>query len=383
MAHLRRARRYWRKRMVVPGSNLPFLRRYRHEVIISDGNTSKTVFSSASFRMSDVFCLDTNFDKTLEFLSFLRSGLLREATREERRRGLTGISPIDYDVTGIRSYIDFSTMSHITTSAALILAAYYDRRKFISGRNLNTVDEHKWTPGVKDILLQVGFKEVLNMKEPEGDVIQYGSVRILKFMSAEQADGSFPGRLLESLVALLPNNKRDDFEDIQVYGGIFEAILNSKSWAYPDDHLWDYTPLKRWWITGSVNLEDSSVTIVAYDQGVSIPASLPRWKHFGRFERLIRRLAARAGMTMDITSPTQDGIAIEIAMRIAKTATGLPQHGKGLHTMLEVAQRAPWGRLRVLSRNGEYVWCTGQKPTSRSHPHSIGGTLVEWRLRLR
>jgi hypothetical protein len=87
-------------------------------------------------------------------------------------------------------------------------------------------------------------------------------------------------------------------------------------------------------------------------------------------------------LSAPLEDPSNDATAIRLAVSVARSKTGLPQHGKGLNTMVEVADRAAIGRLRIISRNGEYVWEKGKKPVARSHEHSIGGTLIERRLHL-
>ncbi len=333
--------------------------------------------------MPATFCLDDNFDETLAFLARLRSHLLDDAMLRQLSPNASPAKDSTQRPARLRSYIDFGDMRRITTTAALIMAALYHRKKFITGRRLWTVDEQRWKPEVVDMLLQVGFKELLQMKERKGSVVQRGATKTLQFLSGELADGPSVGKLQQSLLELLSSDEQEQLLDIQPYGGIFEAILNSHEHAYPNDQAWDHAPLKCWWITGSVDSEKGLVTVVAYDQGISIPASLPRWEHFGRVRRLMGRLAVRAGLKQDLDSPTYDGVAIRLAMVIARSSTGLAHRGKGLNTLLEVAQRASWGRLRVLSRNGEFVWTTGQRSQTRSHAQSIGGTLVEWQLRLR
>src|SRR5271166_10838 len=153
-------------------------------------------------------------------------------------------------------------------------------------------------------------------------------------------------------------------------------------WAYPTDYVDDSPVLRRWWMTGAIDTEKKTVTVAVYDQGVSIPATLPHSEYWNKIQRRLLSLAAKAGLTAPPGDPVYDATAIRLAMTLARSRTGLPQHGKGLHTMLEVAQRARSGRLHIISRNGEYVWENGRKPFSRNLANSIGGTLVEGRLQL-
>ncbi|WP_237479403.1 hypothetical protein [Lichenibacterium dinghuense] len=333
--------------------------------------------------MPAVLCLEDNLEETLGFLGRLRIQMLGEAQRFIDDHRATSVKRSALRRTGNRAYSDFSNMRRISTSAALVLAAIFDRRKHMTGTKLSTVDERRWRPAISDVLLELGFKELLELKARDLPQVSDGPIRTLRFLSGENADGVSVDRLQNSLVAMLPDDEGERLRDTNAYGGILEAILNSHNHAYPDGHRWSHAPLKRWWITGAFDSRSGQVTVVAYDQGVSIPASLPGWEQFGKLERLMAKIAARAGVIEALDSPTYDGMAIRLAMAVARSSTGLPQHGKGLNTMLEVARGAPWGRLRVLSRNGEFVWTTGAKPQARSLAQPLDGTLVEWKLRLR
>ncbi|MGD0420644.1 MAG: hypothetical protein ABSA68_13875 [Xanthobacteraceae bacterium] len=339
-----------------------------------------------------VFCLDQNLQETLKFVDHVRAALFGEAVeyrrREEIRRKRAMSRPPSRRKTRtrrttLRVYYDFKSLRIITPTAALILAALFDRRKAITGIKPITVDEHLWNSDVLQVLRSVGFHELLEMRpEKSDDPVSGQSIRILKFVSGEQVAGPELGRLQEALVQFLPEDERDRLLYAEPYAGMIEAALNSYTWAYPKDHVWDFPTVPRWWITGAIDPRNKTATVAVYDQGISIPASLPLWGHWSKVERMAKRLRARAGLAAPLDDPSNDATAIRLAMTVARSKTGLPQHGKGLNTMVEVVQRASAGRLRIISRNGEYIWEKGKKPIAISHPFSIGGTLIEWRLEL-
>ncbi|MGI6854353.1 hypothetical protein [Mesorhizobium sp. 1B3] len=327
--------------------------------------------------MPEVFCLDSNAEETLTFLAKMRENLLSRAVQRVDRKGRKGArgKPIS-------RYYDLATMRYISPTAGLILAALYHRAKSITGQKLHTINEHLWAPEVRRTLRSVGFHEFLDMQKPALDGGLTSPVIIQKFTSGSQADGKPVGKLQEALTKLLPDELGEKLLAAEPYGGMFEAILNSHSWAYPADHDWDYPPLRNWWLTGAVDTATGRVTVAVFDQGISIPVSLPHWKHWGKVEERAKKILARLRLTEPIEHFSNDGYAIRLAMTIAKSQTNLPQHGKGLHTMVEVAQRARHGRLRIISRNGEYVWETGKRPQMLAYGNPIGGTLVEWTLDL-
>jgi hypothetical protein len=324
-----------------------------------------------------IFCLDRNPVETIAFLEDMRNGLLQEAVETlsqpiAKRRGGRRVA----------LYFDFKSLQHISPTAALVLAATFDRRKFITKAKPQTIDEHLWRPTVASVLRSVGFHELLEMQPQSNSAPDDENLRVLKFVSGEKAEGERLGELQEKLVSLLPKDEQERLLYAEPYGGMLEAALNSNMWAYPPNHSWDFPVLPRWWITGAIDTRNRTVTVAVYDQGVSIPASLPHWEHWGKIDRMVRRLVAKSGLSAAPGDPTYDGEAIRLAMTVASTKTKLPQHGKGLHTMLEVVHRARAGRLRILSRNGDCVWEKAKKPVARNYAHSIGGTLIEWRIEL-
>jgi hypothetical protein len=325
------------------------------------------------------FCLDTNTEQTLTFLNMMWDDVLEAATdAAERRKKGTKRRPTNK----IQKYYDLATIKHIGPSAALVLASLFQRSKFITGFKLYTVNEEKWNPKVAFVLRALGFHELLEMRPLRDWEFDHSRLKILKFQTGREAAGYHPGRLQESLLEFLSPTQQESLLAAEPYGGMLEAILNSHSWAYPDDHDFEYEIVPNWWITGAFNTETNEVTVCAFDQGVSIPVSLPRWTHWSDFEYRGRKIAEKLKLSRPIDHFSNDGLAIQLALKVARTKTGLPQHGKGLLTMLEVAQRAKVGRLRILSRNGEYLWETGQKPRSFTHTRPLRGTLVEWQLQL-
>ncbi|WP_313526435.1 hypothetical protein [Shinella sp.] len=324
-----------------------------------------------------VFCLDENPEETLRAIQEINEKVISnsmqvkaDAAAGRRKR------------TESRTYFDFKTVDFMGASAALILASIYQTGKSITGRRLRTIDEHRWKPGVVWLLRQLGFHELLEMQPYSRQHRYTGDFAIQPFLSGQRAVGEELGKLQDALALLLPDELREKLLTAEPYGGMLEAILNSYSWAYPKGHEWGYDVLANWWLTGAVDKETNSVVVCAYDRGVSIPFSLPHWEHWGMLQSYAQKILRRLKLSSSLDHSTNDGVALRLAMKIAKTATQLPQHGKGLHTMVEVAERARYGRLRILSRYGEYVWETGKRPRSFNHQYPLLGTLVEWHLEL-
>lgn len=348
-----------------------------NEVVVSRDEKSFRARAHLAISMPETFCFDRNPEETLAFLSAMREEILQTAVEFRQQHGAKKLK-----ARPIRRYYDFATIKHISPTAGLVLAALYDRAKSITGVRLHTVNEHRWDPSVRGMLRLLGFHELLEIRRPQHSELQGTGVFVQQFTSGSQAEGEPVGKLQEALAHLLPGALSQRLLEAEPYGGLFEAILNSHSWAYPSQHKWDYPPLRNWWLTGAVDLNDGQVTVIAYDQGISIPVSLPRWRHWPSVENIAARVARRLDWANPITHFANDGHAIRLAMDVSRSQTNLPQHGKGLHTMVEVVQRARRGRLRIISRHGQYIWATGQRPQTTNYRSALDGTLVEWTLEL-
>jgi hypothetical protein len=245
----------WKEWRRIKHGGLPSLR----VQMFKDG---KRVLAEARGRipMPRVFCLDQNTEETLAFLARIRTALLEQAVAYQQRTELQrqrdgfqmaqrkNASPQRFS---IRSYIDFKSLRKITPTAALVLAALYDRRKAISGSKPFTIDEHLWDHDVLRVLRSVGFHELLEMRpEKEDDQSDQKSVRILKFVSGEQVASQELGALQDALVEFLPEDERERLLFAEPYAGMIEAALNSHMWAYPANHTWDFPSVPRWWMTG-------------------------------------------------------------------------------------------------------------------------------------
>lgn len=346
-------------------------------VTVFEGGKHTRSRSYVGIPMPEVVCLDDNTEETLKIIHRINESVISRAMEFKRDQAAGIKRPAK-----TRSYFDFKPITSIGPSAALVLAAIYQTSKSITGRRLQTIDEHQWNANVVWSLRQLGFHELLEMQPYSRQHRYTGEVVIQPFVCGRRADGEELGKLQDALALLLPDQLREKLLTAEPYGGMLEAILNSYTWAYPENHSWGYDVLKNWWLTGAVDQTTNQVIVCVYDHGVSIPHSLPLWKHWNSVELYAKKLMQRLKLSEPLDHYTNDGLAIRTAMKIAKSATSLPQHGKGLHTMVEVAARARYGRLRILSRNGEYVWETGKPPRSLTHKYPLQGTLVEWALEL-
>lgn len=221
-----------------------------HKVIIFRDGKRVRAKAQVATPMPKVFCRDQNPEETLAFLARMRSAVLgqaveyqkREAVEQQRRQRFSRPParrrrpPRNF----LRSYFDFKSLRVISPTAALVLAALYDRRKAITGFRPITIDEHLWKPNIIRLLRSVGFHELLEMRAESDDTGAEESIRVLKFVSGEQVAGQELGNLQNALAEFLPQDDRERLLYAEPYSGMIEAALNSHMWAYPKGHTWDF-----------------------------------------------------------------------------------------------------------------------------------------------
>ncbi|TXN07380.1 ATP-binding protein [Methylobacterium sp. WL103] len=160
---------------------------------------------------------------------------------------------------------------------------------------------------------------------------------------------------------------------------IGEALNNTSDHAYPQDLDTKLPNIGRWWITGAVDPATRRLTFSVYDQGVTIPRAIPYGRRRDEVQRFMQKLIRR-GYDADDTS--LDGHAIAAAVRVGVSGTGHSYRGHGLGLMRDYIKAYRPGRLRIISRNGEFMACTGRKDEFKTRSVALHGTFVEWTVDL-
>lgn len=324
--------------------------------------------------LPEVFCLERNFVGFIEFLRVMREKLdrtllnPRQEARDRRRVG--------------RTFYDLAKVRHITPAAALMFAAEYDRalatRPSIS---LHTYNASMWKPEVRQLFDQLGLLELLQIQRPEGPPLKPGRLQIVPFTQSEQAGNEEAGKLLISLAHLLEVKvveKEDAMElmgPLRLFDAMVEATENTKLHAYDDVDIEQELLVRRWWMTGAVDSSKGQLTVVIYDRGASIPATLPHSEKWGRIDRILHRIKRSP---TDVKSTDQ--LSLRLAISEGATSTGLKKHGKGLGVLKRVVDECDEGQLVIRSRYGEFRYETGRQTSYRALPVPIQGTLIEWTL---
>jgi hypothetical protein len=337
--------------------------------------------------MPENFSLSENYDAVAACLAELRHSLNTSGQKLERFRMEGGSRRRDRQRRLIvESYIDFANMRRITPVTALVLASEYDRAisLFEAPDWLRAINIEKWHPEVFATLRDVGFLSLLGVESKPADIVIRDGKYTVPFLSGVKVRGALIDQLIRAMAELADTSGVKDSETLlsrsRVYDGLGEAVQNVEDHAYPFGAFINEPVVKKWWMTGSVEPSNKKFTVAIYDQGISIPVSLPRWTRFAEFRSAF---AKACGLEFDVRAPERDGDAIAQAVELGRSSTGKSWHGKGLPLIREIVENCAGGTLRIVSRCGEYVYKRGGQPEHKSHPNlPLSGTLVEWDLLL-
>jgi len=329
-----------------------------------------------------VMCIHANRTQCVTWLAELREQLTQALTwnnnRAARRRA--SAAPRSSRGNNIRQYWDYSQIKELTPHMALLIAAEYDRFRRKTNRRLTAVNVQDWQPSVFQAFEALGFFKILLMQGRGPAHRDLGGIRVLEMRSGESADPVAPGELieeLEELIADISPTSNVDFE--RLMGALKEGVFNAHEHAYPADRVDLTVRQPSWWITGAVDPLAGRLSIIVYDQGITIPASLPTSSRSAAVSRWIQQHLSWTTFAWD---QTDDGLAIAAAMEVSKSATGHAYRGKGLHEMEAVMDTCASGVLRILSRRGEYIAHAKAPAEYLTHALPLYGTLIEWHVEL-
>lgn len=263
--------------------------------------------------------------------------------------------------------LGFENITYISPAAALVLASEVDMWRERVGGWLRAAHE-SWNEDIRRLLSEMGYFELLRLERPAAPESP-GNVTFLNF----QRGASGPvdkGKLAQDLRKAIEGIVGQQIKKHEFFQGLSEAMVNVGQHAYPFATVVDSK--KYWWQSASFNRRDRTLTVMFYDQGIGIPKSLPA---DGFVERIKARFEA-----------WPDSVKIKAAMKYGRSQTRRGERGKGLQDLVRFAEAYPEGRLSIYSRKGLYrtLHIGDDKPrrTLRDHERSVGGTLIEWSVKL-
>jgi len=336
-----------------------------------DGTRRKIWVSAKPDPVPALLCFDRNFEETAAFIERATTKLC-QVYAENRNRIRSRRTPVGWH--------DFASLEEITPGAALVLAAEYDRVRMLYGAaQMYAINVDDWQAQPRDLLRSLGFFDLLGIEAPP---VRPDEMRtIVRFRSDTNVNMAVASHTLIEVIELAASAAiigvgQDPLKEFRTFlQAIGEALNNTSDHAYPDNLPTDFPNVGRWWITGAVDLDARRLTFAVYDQGVTIPRAIPYGRRFERVRRIVQTLTRRG---YDPDDRSLDGHAIAAAVRSGVSGTGLDHRGRGLGLMRDYIRNERSGRLRIVSRNGEFVACTGRKDEYRTRSVPLHGTFVEW-----
>lgn len=315
---------------------------------------------------------DDNYEETAKFIDKIRRYTIKKR---------------------LHVFVDMFGVKEISPDAALVLAAELQRSmdllpKCVNGRNPRRMKPFRILRGLR-------FHELLNFHPgvADGDCDDD-----LEYIHMESG---FPGRTdFFPTVLKLVLGGRARTSSVRAKNrlteGWHEALANATQHGYDNPSLLKYqaSDKYRWWMAGYRDAKNKEAIFMVYDQGVTIPADLPR-----RWGEAVGELVTKAGGIVRLGKGTIDDQLLMSAMVVGRTRTDQRGRGWGFSNMHAVidgnavfdadaspgevvhAPEQTGGSLRILSRRGRYLYHSGTGAKASVHSEPFWGTLIVWRLK--
>lgn len=304
---------------------------------------------------------EKNKDETLQHLNAL-SMLVRYIGKNGGRtlpRGAYNLASVNFDC-----------LRELSTPAALVLTAELSNWEDTI-RNKLSPKIKQWNSEIYSQLHDLGFFNLFENKysKPPACTGNCSDTRLVRYIKGYCGDSGKIRQLREGIHNLVGDKVA---KWTFLASGLDEAITNVFHHAYPED--WERrTREEAWYMTGSFNDTTQELKVVFYDQGASIPKTLPKSKWREEIFSLMS------------SEKRQDQHQLKAAVEYGRTRTEEEDRGKGLGDLLEFIKQRESGMLSILSGKGQYTFSVeGNKQvtkTSRSE-YPVEGTLIVWRVTL-
>lgn len=303
-------------------------------------------------KLPKILSLRDNYAETVQLITDIRHNVLQE------------YRPVD---------LFFNEVEHLEPAALTVLTAEIFRcrqLRRLGGKPLLS-GYYPRNAQIYRQLREIGFFRLLEIVDnhvPEEDEEHSGKY-VLPFFTDAIVTADRSALFIDLLSDLIQGAvEMDDRSKRYLQGAIIEAMKNAGEHAYK---LRPSLPAlgHRWWLTGAVDKESREVSILLFDQGVGIPATLQP-----DLLDVIESLSRAQGFQ------PRDSLMIEVATRPGNTSTYQAGRGKGFKTMRKFVDDCDDGDLFVYSNHGHYIYA--RSGTARGdEPLSLGGTLIQWRFR--
>lgn len=341
------------------------------------GDEETAICTRRPNRVPENLCFRTNLHETTAFFDRMRKGF---AIAINRRTGGFVSRASRRGPPRITGYADFATIKNISMSAAVVLAADYDRLRHFLNEVPPTINLRNWDPIVVTRLHQLGYFNILGHAPDPNLLVEDGDFLLMRIIRSKNCEKL--AEVDDALVKLgqFVSLSADSLDEkiTHTLSIISEVMSNVTQHAYRDGLDFEFDHMGSFWVSAEANKAKRTLRLVIFDQGATIPGTYPKMERTDRVVRFFRRALAQS-RKFDYED---DGTYIRAALRYGGSRTDLDYRGKGFPQMTELLNTLGGGELRIFSRGG---WCERSrngKITSGSHDCSIGGTLVEWKIEL-
>ena len=342
--------------------------------------------TSKMSKFPEAMCFRTNAAATLKTFHSIRSNLNRFTG--EKLWLKPDLNP--QKSVKIESYIAMEKVTKISTSAALVLAAEYERKTKNMDESPPIFNLKKWDSELLHKLKQIGFFErfgydLTKDTQPKSD----GDVLTVPFYSGTKLEmEKYDSKLRDLVRHIDPEYVLPKQMKLALNSAVGEAATNAREHAYIANHKYQYPPVGLWWATGAALKKERKIVISLFDQGISIPISYPKLPIFSKLQSTLGLFDQSS------KSPfINDAKLIQAATIYGKTGRKRASHstqsifsdkkvgGLGLPQIKDAIDLCGVGSLMILSRGGRYLYTVDNRKAEEkldNFEYSIGGTLIEW-----
>ena len=315
-------------------------------------------FKHATITLPTLMNFSDKYEETINYIN-----LIREFTSNQHL-------PNSYK---LRTVL-LNRLENISTSAALVLTAELSRWDD-SCKSKLTPQIENWNHDILIKFHQLGFFDLFH-GSPDFLKLENSSTtntNIVPYIKGRCGDHKKTQKLKEHLIEIIGKSiPKWTF----LSSGISEAITNVSHHAYPESDKYQEKD-KFWYLTGSFNHKTKELKIVFYDQGVTIPKSLPASKIW---EQVLSALSK-----LPFVDRKKDEMMLKAAVELKRTSTNDTDRGKGLLDLLEFVKQRQSGYISIISAKGLYKYSreNGQEYVKTERfKEPLLGTLIIWKATL-
>ncbi|ADL00567.1 hypothetical protein Bresu_1255 [Brevundimonas subvibrioides ATCC 15264] len=275
---------------------------------------------------------------------------------------------------GQKVIVDLRMCRRVGAVGVLLLAAEIERCNFVKPDHVSGYSPTN--PVALRTLSMFGFHQAIGVEVEESILPQRGVVQIQTGTGETENLSSKLGEVAGLTLELWHDQAFTD----RIHGALNEAMTNVLMHAYDPNltqNAGEACESGRWWVAGFSQAGSGEAWFLALDLGVGIPVSAP---------------AKNKGLQAYLATPVQRNDAMiiwHVISQEGRSRTGLPQHGKGMPTMVSlIRDRAKSGTLWIVSGNGIYLLDKdATRPGERMINEMIiplrskaAGTLILWKV---